>query len=97
MLRQFALAVHSAIHVFFLVPRLHESEVAEHAIAEAYLLCQRVPGRIGSADQRRTKAGNGGNQQKDAHKEKRVIESGQFSRRGRDLPGEQAHRQGGSP
>ena len=72
MLRQFALAVHSAIHVFFLVPQLHENEVAEHAIAEAYLLCQRVPGRIGSADQRRTKAGNGGNQQKDAHKEKRV-------------------------
>ena len=97
MLRQFTLAVHPAVHILFLFSRLHESEVAEHPIAEAYLLRKRIPDVVGSADQNRAKAGKGGDQQKDAHKEKRVIENGQFSRRGRDLPGKQAHCQGGCP
>ena len=41
MLRQFALAVHPAIHILFLFSRPHESEVTEHSIAEAYLLTEK--------------------------------------------------------
>ena len=63
MLCQFALAVHSAVHVFFFFSGVHKNKVAEQTVAESHLLRKRIPDGIGPADQYRAKAGEGDDQQ----------------------------------